>query len=161
MVANRVNIIAAGLVALGTLGAPSIASAQGYGYVNDDQPSVVVECGPGQRAVMEQRRAGGRTQVVARCEGSRSREVVYDEYGRAIQARPVAYETYRPIERRSTVQYVERAPRRSKTKTALMIAGSAATGAGVGGALKGKKGALIGAAIGGGSASIYEAAKRR
>ena len=42
-----------------------------------------------------------------------------------------------------------------------MIAGSAATGAGVGGALKGKKGALIGAAIGGGSASIYEAAKRR
>ncbi len=56
---------------------------------------------------------------------------------------------------------MERAPRRSKTKSALMIAGSAATGAGVGGALKGKKGALIGAAIGGGSASIYEAAKRR
>jgi len=84
-----------------------------------------------------------------------------DEYGRAIQTRPVAYETYRPAARRSTVQYVERAPRRSKTKSALMIAGSAATGAGVGGALKGKKGALIGAAIGGGSASIYEAAKRR
>jgi hypothetical protein len=59
------------------------------------------------------------------------------------------------------VQYVERAPQRSKTKSALMIAGSAATGAGVGGALNGKKGALIGAAIGGGSASIYEAAKRR
>jgi hypothetical protein len=59
------------------------------------------------------------------------------------------------------VQYVERAPRRTKTKTALMIAGSTAAGAGVGGALKGKKGALIGAAIGGGSATIYEAAKRR
>jgi hypothetical protein len=42
-----------------------------------------------------------------------------------------------------------------------MIAGAAATGAGVGGALKGKTGALVGAAIGGGSASIYEAAKRR
>jgi hypothetical protein len=42
-----------------------------------------------------------------------------------------------------------------------MIAGSAATGAGVGGALKGTKGALIGAAVGGGAASIYEAAKRR
>ena len=88
---------------------------------------------------MEQRRINGRTQVVARCEGA--------------QARPVA--------RRSTVQYAERAPQRSKTKTALMIGGSAATGAGVGGALKGTKGALIGAAIGGGSASIYEAAKRR
>ena len=59
------------------------------------------------------------------------------------------------------VQSVDRAPQRSKTKSALMIAGSAATGAGVGGALKGKNGALIGAAIGGGSASIYEAAKRR
>jgi hypothetical protein len=31
----------------------------------------------------------------------------------------------------------------------------------LGAPLKGKKGALIGAAIGGGSASIYEAAKRR
>jgi hypothetical protein len=134
MVRNSVKMIAASLVALATLGAPAVGSAQSYGY--DDQPSVVVECGPGQRAVMEQRRINGRTHVVARCEA-------------------------RPVARGSTVQYVERAPQRSKTKSALMIAGSAATGAGVGGALKGKKGALIGAAIGGGSASIYEAAKRR
>lgn len=161
MIGNSAKVIAASLVALGTLGAPAAVSAQGYGYVNDDQPAVVVECGPGQRAVMEQRRINGRTQVVARCDGAQASGVVYDEYGRAIQARAVAYETYRPIARRSTVQYVERAPRRSKTKTALMIAGSAATGAGVGGALNGKKGAIIGAAIGGGSASIYEAAKRR
>jgi hypothetical protein len=153
--------IALSLVAWGTLGAPAVGSAQVYGYLNDDQPSVVVECGPGQRAVMEQRRINGTTQVIARCEGALARGVVYDEYGRAIQARPVAYETNRSVARRSTVQYVERTPQRSKTKSALMIAGSAAAGAGVGGALKGKKGALIGAAIGGGSASIYEAAKRR
>ena len=140
-----VNIVAGSLVALGTLGVPSLASAQRYAY--DDQPSVVVECGPGQRAVMEQTRINGRMQVVARCSASQARRVVYDEYGRAIDARPLAYE--------------RRAPRRSATKSALMIAGSAATGAGVGGAFKGKKGALIGAAIGGGSASIYEAAKRR
>jgi hypothetical protein len=50
---------------------------------------------------------------------------------------------------------------RSWTRTALIIGGSAATGAGVGGAVKGKKGALIGAAIGGGAASIYEATQRR
>jgi hypothetical protein len=136
MVLNSVRIIAASFVVFGTLGAPAVGSAQ---YVTDDQPSVVVECGPGQRAVMEQRRINGRTQVVARCEGT--------------QVRPVA--------RRSTVQYAERAPERTKTKTALMIGGSAATGAGVGGALKGKQGAIIGAAIGGGSAAIYEAAKRR
>lgn len=161
MVGNRVNILAGGLVALATFGAPAVVSAQGYGYANDDQPSVVVECGPGQRAVMEQRRINGRTQVVARCEGAATRGVVYDEYGRAIQTRPVSYGTSRAAARRSSVQYVERAPRRTKTKTALMIAGSTAAGAGVGGALKGKKGALIGAAIGGGSATIYEAAKRR
>jgi hypothetical protein len=107
---------------------------------------------------MEQRRINGRMQVVARCE--QTRRVAYDDYGRAYETRPVAYQSYRPVSGRS-VQYVERAPRRTKTKSALMIAGSAATGAGLGGALKGKKGALIGAAIGGGSATIYEAAKRR
>jgi len=152
--------IAAGVVAVAMLGVPAIGSAQGFRSVDDDQPSVVVECGPGQRAVMEQRRISGRTQVVARCEADQTRRVVYDEDGRVIRTSPVAYQTYRPAAQRS-VQYVERAPRRSKTKSALMIAGSAATGAGVGAALKGKKGALIGAAVGGGAASIYESAKRR
>jgi hypothetical protein len=89
----------------------------------------------------------GGTQVVARCDGARASGV-----------RPAST---RSVAQRSTVREVERTPQRSKTKSTLMIAGSAATGAGVGGALKGKKGALIGAAIGGGSASIYEAAKRR
>jgi len=157
MAGNTTKTIAAGLVALGTLGMPAIGSAQSYGY-DSGQPSVVVECGPGQRAVMENRRINGRPQVVARCEGSQVRGVGYDEYGRALQARPVAYQTYRPA--RST-QYVERVPRRSKSKTALMIAGSTATGAGVGAALRGKKGALIGAAIGGGAATIFESTKRR
>jgi hypothetical protein len=50
---------------------------------------------------------------------------------------------------------------RSWSKTALIIGGSAASGAGVGGVVNGKKGALIGAAIGGGAASIYEATQRR
>lgn len=160
MVGTHMKTIAAGVVAVAMLGVPAIGSAQGFRSVDDDQPSVVVECGPGQRAVMEQRRISGRTQVVARCEADQTRRVVYDEDGRVIRTSPVAYQTYRPAAQRS-VQYVERAPRRSKTKSALMIAGSAATGAGVGAALKGKKGALIGAAVGGGAASIYESAKRR
>ena len=135
MVWNSVKTLAVGFVVLGTLGAPAVSSAQGYGY---GQPSVAVECGRGQRAVMEQRRINGRTGLAARCEGAQAR-----------------------MARRSNAQYVERAPERTKTKSALMIAGSAAAGAGVGGALNGTKGALIGAAIGGGSASVYEAAKRR
>jgi hypothetical protein len=52
------------------------------------------------------------------------------------------------------------APQRSWGKTALILGGSAASGAGVGGIVGGKKGALIGAAIGGGAASIYEATRR-
>jgi hypothetical protein len=131
-------------VALGMLSAPAVASSQSYRSA-DDRPTVAVECGPGQRAVMTQRRLNGETQVVARCEAAPARSTV----------------TSRSAARRTNGQYVERVPRRSKAKTALMIAGSTATGAGVGGALKGKKGALVGAAIGGGAATIYEAAKRR
>lgn len=130
MDANRVRMIAASLVVLGAVAAPAASSAQSYRYASDDRPAVVVECGPGQRAVMEQRVVSTGTQLIARCVTARAARVAP-------------------------------APRRTKTKSALMIAGSAATGAGVGGALKGKKGALIGAAVGGGTASIYEAVKRR
>jgi len=147
MVRNSVTMLAAGLIMSGALAAPAVGAAQ---------EAVAVECGAGQRAVLGQRRVNGRTQVVARCEAAQRRA--------SVQARQTANAAYRPAAARgSTVQYVEidRAPERSKTKTALMIAGSAATGAGVGGALKGKQGAIIGAAVGGGAASIYEAAKRR
>jgi hypothetical protein len=54
---------------------------------------------------------------------------------------------------------VQRAPRRDWKKTALVIGGSTAAGAGVGGIFGGKKGALIGAAIGGGASTIYESMK--
>ena len=130
MDANRVKFVAVSLVALATVGAPAASEAQNYRYANDDPPAVVVECGPGQRAVMQQRRISSGTQLVARCVSTRAVRV-------------------------------ERAPQRSKTKSALMIAGSAATGAGVGGALKGKKGALIGAAVGGGGATLWDQVTRR
>ena len=76
MVANHTKTVAAGVFAIVTFGAPAIASAQSYRYVDDDRPSVVVECGSGQRAVMEQRRVSGRTQVVARCGADHTRRKV-------------------------------------------------------------------------------------
>ena len=130
MDANRMKTLVVSFVLLGTVSAPAASSAQSYRHATDDRPAIVVECGPGQRAVMEQRRLDSGTQLVARCVTARTARV-------------------------------NRAPQRSKTKSALMIAGSAASGAGVGGALKGKKGALVGAAVGGGAASIYESVKRR
>jgi hypothetical protein len=46
---------------------------------------------------------------------------------------------------------------RDWTKTALVIGGSTAGSAGLGGLLGGKKGALIGAALGGGASTLFEA----
>src|SRR5687768_2790919 len=106
MVTNRVRMSAAGFAACVALAMPIEGSAQSYRYAGDEEPAVVVECAPGQRAVMAQRRVNGGTQVVARCEGS----------SQAARARTVS---------RSQVRYAERAPQRTKTKTALMIAGSA------------------------------------
>lgn len=58
------------------------------------------------------------------------------------------------------VERVERAPGRDWRKAALVIGGSTAGGAGLGAIFGGKKGALIGAAIGGGASTLYEATKR-
>ncbi len=66
-----------------------------------------------------------------------------------------------PAPKRVVVEEAEPQSDRSWQKTAMIIGGSAAAGAGTGGIIKGKKGALIGAAIGGGAASIYEATRRR
>ena len=60
--------------------------------------------------------------------------------------------------RTAAVQDVE--PKRSWKTSALIIGGAAGAGAGIGGIADGKKGALIGAAIGAGAASIFEAIKR-
>ena len=92
------------------------------------------------------------------------------------QARPADAGSYRapvrrtvtrrtqPVQERVVVreEIEERAENeRSWGKTAMIIGGSSAAGAAVGGMVDGKKGALIGAALGGGAASIYEATRRR
>src|SRR5262245_58899732 len=122
------NRIAASVVALGMLGVPAMASAQSYRYVEDDRPSVVVQCARGQHAVMEDRRG----QVFARCVGpTRVGNAGYQRVRNASPVAPVTYDTYP-----ARTQYYERVPpRRTKTKSALLIAGSAATGAGIGGAV--------------------------
>jgi hypothetical protein len=62
---------------------------------------------------------------------------------------------------REAVEVREAPAKRSWKKTAIVIGGSSAAGAGIGAITGGKKGALIGAAIGGGAASIYEATRRK
>ena len=88
------------------------------------------------------------------------RTVATEPVYREAQSQPV----YREVVQDEVVREqpeVVREDDRSWQKTAMIIGGSAAAGAGTGGIIKGKKGALIGAAIGGGAASIYEATRRR
>ena len=70
------------------------------------------------------------------------------------------YRTASPAPVQERVVVSEKPAGRSWKKTAMVIGGSTAGGAGIGGLVGGKKGALIGAALGGGAASIYEATKR-
>ena len=71
---------------------------------------------------------------------------------RVVPARQVVYDD-RPV------REVSRG--RSVKKSAVIIGSSAGIGAGVGAAIHGKKGALIGAAIGGGGAAIWDQVTRR
>jgi hypothetical protein len=67
-----------------------------------------------------------------------------------------------PVVRRTTVvRTTARAPRRDWKKTALVVGGSTATAAGVGALIGGKKGALVGAALGGGLSTLYETTNSR
>lgn len=65
----------------------------------------------------------------------------------------------RPAAPRQVVRTTASRPSRNWTKTALIIGGSTAAGAGIGGIFGGKKGALVGAAIGGGASSIQQATR--
>ncbi|OLC49976.1 MAG: hypothetical protein AUH43_06570 [Acidobacteria bacterium 13_1_40CM_65_14] len=81
----------------------------------------------------------------------------YDPY---VAAAPVPRRVVTQSAPRTTTRVVERRSGRDWKKTALIIGGSTAGGAGLGAIFGGKKGALIGAAIGGGASTIYEATKR-
>jgi hypothetical protein len=104
---------------------------------------VVVACGSGQRAIVRDSFVRGETVTRVACVSARGN-------------RPVRYGTYY-----DDTRYRARRPHRSWGKSALVIAGSAGTGAGIGGIARGKKGALIGGALGAGVGSLYEGARRR
>ena len=69
---------------------------------------------------------------------------------RPVRTRQVVYEDPAPVKKTRSVK-----------KSAVIIGSSAAVGAGVGAITGGKKGALIGAAIGGGGAAIWDQVTRR
>ncbi len=147
----------AGGVAVPVSAAGSMGTANG---------PVMVNCAPGQRALVRQVMLNGEAVSQVACVADPG-YIADSNTGLVSLARPVSY----PVARSTTVVprrvvYQEPAPRqtvqakRPWTKRLLVIGGSTATGAGIGGIIGGKKGALIGAALGGGASTIYEAAKR-
>jgi hypothetical protein len=101
---------------------------------------MVVSCGRGQRAIVRDAFVRGEAVTRVACVDSAA---------------------YRPLYRTHYVRQYRERRHRSWGKTALVIGGGAGTGAGLGGIVHGKKGALIGGALGGGLASLYEGAHRR
>ena len=74
---------------------------------------------------------------------------------------PVARPVSRVTRTAAPARVAARPAGRDWTKTAMVIGGTTAAGAGLGAIFGGKKGALIGAAIGGGAGTIYEVNKRK
>jgi hypothetical protein len=138
--------------------------AVGSGAQQAAASGLQLRCEPGQRAVI--RNIGGAT--VAECVDDARPGSGYTTT-RAALTYPVAeVRQFQPAVRTSTAALqrpvrtasVERRSGRDWTKTAMVIGGSSAAGAGLGAIFGGKKGALVGAAIGGGAGTLFEVKKR-
>lgn len=144
--AGVLTVIAAGVVAIAYgLLAPGVAASYGRGEPMVDMSAMTA---PEQKAMMATPPMSGASLYAVPA----SMLVPVDDT-RAMTA-PAPTVRARPV----SVRRVE-TPKRDWKKTALLIGGSSAAGAGLGGIFGGKKGALIGAAIGGGASTIYETTK--
>jgi hypothetical protein len=150
--AGVLTVIAVGtlLIAYGLLNpriatADGMAAAQTFDYLRVPVSDRVTVLDNGMRVPMAEAYPVAQRAAV-------SRPLVVNRDSRADDVR------YSPPARSTRV--VERAPQRDWKKTAMIVGGSTAAAAGLGGLIGGKKGALIGAALGGGAATIYEVRKR-
>lgn len=147
---------------------------------------VIVSCEPDQRTLVRPVVVNGATISQIECVAADPQAAAYAQAHTVAQPVPAAYgyaaqpvyrdlapaqivpvqrtvSGARPVRTRQVV-YDEPVPirkKRSVKKSVAIIGGSAAVGAGVGALAKGKKGALIGAAIGGGGAAIWDQITRR
>lgn len=152
------------------------------------QAPVVVSCEPHQRTLVRPVVVNGQALSQVECVAANGQQAAAYAQGAAQAvpagyyaapqpAQPVVYEDLAPARVVSTpVRTVARPVRtrqvvydeparvkknRSVKKSVAIIGSSAAVGAGVGAITGGKKGALIGAAIGGGGAAIWDQITRR
>lgn len=189
VVGSAIGGLVAGAVALGAAAAMRPSPAPAYGPDPNGAYAMTVantgalnngatlQCQPHEEAVLRRALVAGREVTDVTCI-TRNSAYASPYAPQAAYAQPVGYAqqpvyrdeivTRRPAARTRTVSQTarqrtiedRRESDRSWGKTAMVIGGSSGAGAGIGGLIAGKKGALIGAAIGGGAATIYEARKR-
>ncbi len=130
---------------------------------------VMVNCAPGQRALVRQVWMNGEPVSQVACVADMSAGYgTGNGFGGVPAAQPVAYRSApsstlaprRVVYQEQAPRQVVQQPQRSLKKQLLVIGGSTAAGAGIGGIVGGKKGALIGAALGGGVSTIFEATRK-
>src|SRR5438105_1655193 len=124
----------------------------GFELVNLRNGPSYVNCGVDRRPVVRQLVTNG--SAVDHIECVNTAGTAYAP----VATRPV---TDRTVTRERVVRTEPRRSGRSWQKSALVIGGATAAGAGVGALVGGKKGALIGALAGGGAGTVYEVHKRR
>jgi hypothetical protein len=165
--------------------APSLGStqlvSQGAGLASNP---VLVDCADGQRALVKHVSVAGQTVAQVQCVGQPLMTTnTFDEMSMAAPAyttaraypvsmsRPAVYSAPAPartrtVASREPVTYrtassdVPQKSPRSWKKSALIIGGSAAGGAGLGAILGGKSGAKKGAVVGGIAGTVYDIATR-
>lgn len=165
--------------------APSLGStqlvSQGAGLASNP---VLVDCAEGQRALVRQVSVGGQTVAQVQCVGQPlMTSNTFDEMSMAAPAyttaraypvsmsRPAVYSAPAPARTRTVASRqpatyrtassdVPQKSPRSWKKSALIIGGSAAGGAGLGAILGGKSGAKKGAIVGGVAGTVYDIATR-
>jgi hypothetical protein len=151
----------------------TVADSRAANTATTNAPTMV-QCEPQQQAVFRRALVAGREVADVTCVSRTAAPalsylddaVAYGQSDIVTQAAPQPVQTqnarqvvYR--DRPVTASRQVETKKRSWQKTALVIGGTTAAGAGVGAIAGGKKGALIGAAVGGGAATIYEAIKRK
>ena len=187
VVGSAIGGLVAGAVALGAAAAMRPSPAPAYGPDPNGAYAMTVpntsaldngaslQCQPFEEAVLRRAVVAGREVTDVTCitrssaslpQGAYAQPVGYlpqqPVYRDDIVTRPVTRTrtVAQPARQRTTTVQREEESNRSWGKTAMIIGGSSGAGAGIGGLIAGKKGALIGAAVGGGAAAIYESRKR-
>jgi hypothetical protein len=165
--------------------APSLGStqlvSQGAGLASNP---VLVDCADGQRALVKHISVAGQTVAQVQCVGQPLMTTnTFDEMSMAAPAyttaraypvsmsRPAVYSapapartrtaaSRQPVTYRTASSDVPQKSPRSWKKSALIIGGSAAGGAGIGAIVGGKSGAVKGAVLGGVAGTVYDIATR-